>query len=55
MVRREHPVGLAGVVDEEVNVGWHGGGLDGREIGALDLCIRELVPHLDSPLASSGS
>lgn len=55
VARRHHPVGLAGIVDEEVNVPRNRRGLDGGEIGSLDLSVGELVAHLDSPLASPGA
>lgn len=52
---RVEPVGLGGVVDEEVDVGGDGGGLDGREVGADDGGGGEELGHLDGPDAGAGA
>ena len=52
---RVEPVRLGGVVDEEVDVGGDGGGLNGREVGADDGGGREEVGHVDGPDAGAGA
>ncbi len=52
---RVEPVGLGGVVDEEVDVGGDGRRLDGREVGADDGGGREEFGHFDGPDAGAGA
>jgi len=55
VVEGDGPVELLGVVDDELHVGGHGGGLDGREVCGFDGGVREEVAHLDRPGSGSGA
>lgn len=55
MVFGHAPVFFFGVVDEEVYVFGDGLRLDGREVCAFDLGVREGFAHGDGPAAGAGA